>query len=35
MNRISSEFDGTVMEILVGNEEAVEYGQPVMIIKKG
>jgi oxaloacetate decarboxylase (Na+ extruding) subunit alpha len=34
MNRVNSEFDGTVSKILVQNEEAVEYGQTVMIIKK-
>ena len=34
MNRVNSEFSGTVKEILVQNEEAVEYDQTVMIIKK-
>ena len=34
MNRVISEIDGTVLEIVVQNEEAVEYGQTVMIIKK-
>lgn len=28
MNEIESEFDGTVEQILVENEEVVEYGQP-------
>ena len=34
MNRVNSEISGTVKEILVQNEEAVEYDQAVMIIKK-
>jgi len=34
MNRVNSEISGTVKEILVQNEEAVEYDQTVMIIKK-
>lgn len=29
MNDIESEFDGVVMEVLVENGEAVEYGQPL------
>lgn len=33
MNDIESEFDGTVVEILVNNEEVVEYGQPLFVIK--
>lgn len=33
MNEVQSEFDGTVAEILVGNGEAVEFDQPIMIIK--
>ena len=33
MNEIQSEFDGTVAEILAENASAVEYDQPVMIIK--
>ena len=33
MNEITSEFDGVVAEILVSNGEAVEYDQPIMIIK--
>ncbi len=32
MNEIESEFDGTVEEILVSNEEVVEYGQPLFRI---
>ena len=34
MNRVNSEIDGTIKEILVQDEEAVEYDQTVMIIKK-
>ena len=33
MNEVTSEFDGTVKEIMVKNGEAVEYDQPVMIIE--
>lgn len=33
MNEVQSEFDGTIAEILVKNGEAVEYDQPIMIIK--
>lgn len=32
MNEIESEFDGVVEEILVSNEDAVEYGQPLFKI---
>ena len=32
MNEIESEFDGTVEEILVNNEDVVEYGQPLFRI---
>ena len=34
MNRVDSEFDGVIGEILVQNEETVEYDQTIMIIKK-
>lgn len=34
MNRVITEFDGIVGEILVQNEDTVEYGQTIMIIKK-
>ena len=34
MNEIKSSFDGKVVEILVENGEAVEYGQPLFIIQK-
>lgn len=33
MNEVQSDFDGTVTEILVGNGQAVEFDQPIMIIK--
>ena len=33
MNEIASDFDGTVKEILVDNAQAVEFGQPVMVIE--
>ncbi len=32
MNEIESEYDGIVEEILVKNEETVEYGQPLFRI---
>lgn len=32
MNEIESEFDGTVKEILVKNEQTVEFGQPMFVI---
>lgn len=33
MNEIESEFDGTVEKVLVSNEEVVEFGQPLFVIK--
>lgn len=33
MNEIESEFDGVIEEILVGNGEAVEYGQALFRLK--
>ncbi len=33
MNEIESEHDGEIVKILVGNEEMVEYGQPLFLIK--
>lgn len=33
MNEIESEYEGTVAEILVKNEETVEYGQPLFVIR--
>ena len=33
MNEIQSEFDGTVEQILVSDGQAVEYDQPIMVIK--
>lgn len=34
MNEIESEFSGEVVEIMVKNEEPVEYGQPLMKIRR-
>ncbi len=33
MNEIESEFDGVIEEILVSNEQLVEYGQPMFVIR--
>lgn len=33
MNEIESEHDGEVVKVLVGNEEMVEYGQPLFLLK--
>lgn len=33
MNEIESEFDGEVIEILAKDEEPVEYGKPLFVIK--
>ncbi len=33
MNEIESEFDGTIKEILVENEQMVEYGQPLFVLE--
>ena len=33
MNEVQSDFDGVVEKILVSDGQAVEYDQPVMIIK--
>ena len=33
MNEIESEFDGVVEAILVKNEDTVEYGQPLIVIR--
>lgn len=33
MNEVQSDFDGVVSEILVSNGQAVEFDQPIMIIK--
>ena len=32
MNEIESEFEGEIKEILVDNEQMVEYGQPLFVI---
>ncbi|WP_427339331.1 acetyl-CoA carboxylase biotin carboxyl carrier protein [Caloranaerobacter sp. DY30410] len=34
MNEITSEVSGEIVEILVENEEVVEYGQPLMKIRR-
>ncbi|TYO95632.1 acetyl-CoA carboxylase biotin carboxyl carrier protein [Desulfallas thermosapovorans] len=34
MNEIEAEVSGTVVQILVENAQAVEYGQPLMVIKE-
>ncbi|MBU3156300.1 acetyl-CoA carboxylase biotin carboxyl carrier protein [Clostridium estertheticum] len=34
MNEIESEVDGEVLEVLVSNEDMVEYGQPLFKIRK-
>jgi len=34
MNKINSEYDGRVTDILVSNEDAVEFDQILMVIKK-
>ena len=33
MNEIESEYDGEVTQILVENEEVVDYGKPLFVIK--
>ena len=33
MNEIESEYDGVIEAVLVGNEEVVEYGQPLFRIR--
>ena len=32
MNENESEYDGVVEDILIGNEDTVEYGQPLFVI---
>ena len=32
MNEIESEYDGVGEDILIGNEDTVEYGQPLFVI---
>lgn len=34
MNRVKSEDDGEIIEILAANEDALEYDQPVMVLKE-
>ena len=33
-NEIESEWDGSIVKILVKNQDTVEFGQPLMIVKK-
>jgi len=33
-NEIETEYSGTVIKILANNQEAVEFGQPLVIVKK-
>jgi acetyl-CoA carboxylase biotin carboxyl carrier protein len=33
MNEIESEFDGEIVKVLTKNEEMVEFGQPLFVIK--
>ena len=33
MNDIESDFDGEIVDILVKNEDVVEYGQALFVIK--
>lgn len=33
MNEIESDYDGVIADILVDNEQMVEYGQPMFVIK--
>ena len=33
MNEIQAEMEGEILEVLVGNGEAVEYGQPLFTLK--
>lgn len=34
MNEIESEYDGEIIEVLVNNEDMVEYGQPLFTIRE-
>lgn len=34
MNNLEAKAEGTITQILVENEHAVEYGQPLMVIKR-
>ena len=33
MNEIESEYDGVIKQILVSNEDVIEFGQPVFVIE--
>ncbi len=34
MNKVDSEYDGIIEEILISDEDAVEFDQTIMIFKK-
>jgi acetyl-CoA carboxylase biotin carboxyl carrier protein len=34
MNEIEAEYDGVVEEVLVANEQMVEYGQPLIRVRE-
>ena len=34
MNKVDSEYDGIIEEILISDEDAVEFDQTIMILKK-
>jgi len=33
MNEIESDYDGTIVDVCIENGEAVEYNQPLFVIK--
>ena len=33
MNEVEAEFDGKIEKILVENEQVIEYGQPLFMVK--
>lgn len=33
MNEVTSDYNGVVKEILVGNGQAVEFGQPILVLE--
>jgi biotin carboxyl carrier protein len=34
MNNVEAQVEGTVTQILVSDNQAVEFGQPLMVIKR-
>ncbi|MDO5707808.1 MAG: acetyl-CoA carboxylase biotin carboxyl carrier protein [Andreesenia angusta] len=34
MNEIKAEYDGTIEELMLENEDIVEYNQPIMVIRR-